>query len=189
MRLLYLWITEPNINQSTKFQCPSSRNSSGFQNLWRWNFAQNYGNRKKHCLKINKYSLVFFNELKEDYGFRKLSSIAITCIKIIPTLQFRGISDSSRDFLNDGHRNFDCWVIVKTRVSILMTPTVFGIDYITGCPIIESCFRNQICTTPTEGKCDDKREKGSPLIMQMDGEHRFARIARINIPLIIVPEK
>ena len=70
-----------------------------------------------------------------------------------------------------------------------MTPTVFGIDYITGCPIIESCFRNQICTSPTEGKCDDKREKGSPLIMQMDGEHRFARIARINIPLIIVPEK
>ena len=68
-----------------------------------------------------------------------------------------------------------------------MTPTVIGIDYITGCPIIESCFRNQICTNQTEGKCDDKREKGSPLIMRMDGGNRFARIAKINIPLIIVP--
>ena len=72
-----------------------------------------------------------------------------------------------------------------------MTPTVFGIDYITGCPIIESCFRNQICTTPTNaqntGKCDDKKEKGSPLIMKMDYDKRFATIAKINIPLIIVP--
>ena len=71
-----------------------------------------------------------------------------------------------------------------------MTPTVFGIDYITGCPIIELCFRNQICTTPTNahdaGKCDDKKEKGSPLIMRMNGENRFARIAKIIIPLIIV---
>ena len=54
---------------------------------------------KKHYLEINEYSLVFFNKLKKE-----LSPIAIThtMYQDHPTVQFRGVSDSSRNFLNDG---------------------------------------------------------------------------------------